>query len=90
MPYHPVSACTLHTCKHTLTHTRANAGIARYQQPCLWPHVRAVHPCLQGVLLVWNAHMNLQRVTNASWSRYLLKYAMKVGTSAVYQTHTRT
>ena len=29
------------------------------------------------VLLLWGAHMNLQRVTNASWSFYLLKYAVK-------------
>ena len=29
------------------------------------------------VLLLWNAHMNLQRITNSAWSFYLLKYAMK-------------
>lgn len=32
------------------------------------------HPA---VLLAWNAHMNLQAVTDAAWSYYLLKYAAK-------------
>ena len=29
-------------------------------------------------LLLWGAHMNVQRVTGADWSFYLLKYAMKI------------
>ncbi|KAJ7536236.1 hypothetical protein O6H91_12G061400 [Diphasiastrum complanatum] len=29
------------------------------------------------MLLLWQAHMNLQRITNTGWSFYLLKYAMK-------------
>lgn len=33
--------------------------------------------CAQ-VLLVWRAHMNLQLVTQTAWSRYLLKYTLKV------------
>lgn len=30
------------------------------------------------VLLYWNAHMNIQRITASAWSFYLLKYACKV------------
>jgi len=29
------------------------------------------------VLLLWNAHMNIQVITEAAWSRYVLKYATK-------------
>ena len=32
------------------------------------------HP---GVLLCWNGHMNIQRITNTDWSYYVLKYAAK-------------
>ena len=32
---------------------------------------------MQKLLLAWNAHCNVQRVVNAAWSLYLLKYAMK-------------
>ena len=38
---------------------------------------RNVVPYHPTILLLWGAHMNLQRVTNAAWSAYLLKYAMK-------------
>lgn len=36
-----------------------------------------VVPYHPAVLLAWNAHMNLQAVTDAAWSYYLLKYAAK-------------
>jgi hypothetical protein len=29
------------------------------------------------ILLLWGAHVNIQRVTSDAWSHYLLKYAMK-------------
>ena len=32
------------------------------------------------VLLLWGAHVNVQRVTQTAWSRYLLKYTLKVCT----------
>lgn len=38
---------------------------------------RNVVPYHPTILLLWGAHMNLQRVTNAAWSAYLLKYALK-------------
>jgi hypothetical protein len=38
---------------------------------------RNVVPYHPTVLLLWGGHMNLQRVTNAAWSTYLLKYALK-------------
>jgi hypothetical protein len=38
---------------------------------------RNVVPYHPTVLLLWEGHMNLQRVTNAAWSTYLLKYALK-------------
>jgi hypothetical protein len=38
---------------------------------------RNVVPFHPSVLLLWGAHMNLQRVTNSAWSHYLLKYALK-------------
>lgn len=44
-------------------------------------------PCLQVpyhpmVLMTWGAHMNIQRVTSAAWSYYLLKYTLKVRPAA--------
>jgi hypothetical protein len=36
------------------------------------------HPLL---LLLWSAHCNVQRITNADWSRYVLKYSMREGAS---------
>lgn len=46
--------------------------------------MRAARMCLQVpyhpmVLMTWCAHMNIQRVTAAAWSFYLLKYTLKVG-----------
>ena len=38
---------------------------------------RNISPYHPAILLAWGAHMNLQRVANADWSLYLLKYAMK-------------
>lgn len=38
---------------------------------------RNVVPYHPSVLLLWGAHMNLQRVTSDAWSHYLLKYALK-------------
>lgn len=34
-----------------------------------------VVPYHPAVLLAWGAHVNIQRVTNTSWSFYILKYA---------------
>lgn len=39
---------------------------------------RNIVPYHPGVLLLWDAHMNLQRITDTAWSFYLLKYAIKV------------
>jgi hypothetical protein len=38
---------------------------------------RNVVPYHPLILLLWGAHMNLQRVTSDAWSHYLLKYAFK-------------
>lgn len=38
---------------------------------------RNVVPYHPVILLLWGAHMNLQRVTSDAWSHYLLKYAFK-------------
>lgn len=38
---------------------------------------RNVVPYHPTMLLLWQAHMNLQRITNTGWSYYVLKYAMK-------------
>ena len=38
---------------------------------------RNVSPYHPTILLLWGAHMNLQRVTQTAWSFYMLKYAMK-------------
>ncbi|KAL3155152.1 hypothetical protein ABBQ38_011208 [Trebouxia sp. C0009 RCD-2024] len=38
---------------------------------------RNVVPYHPVILLLWKAHMNLQRVTQTAWSFYVLKYAMK-------------
>jgi hypothetical protein len=49
----------------------------QYHRPS-WAHCNVVpyHPTLA---LLWGAHMNIQRINSASWSFYVLKYAMKVG-----------
>ena len=39
---------------------------------------RNVVPYHPTILLLWGAHMNLQRITNNAWSFYLLKYSLKV------------
>ncbi len=39
---------------------------------------RNVVPYHPTILLLWGAHMNLQRITNHAWSFYLLKYSLKV------------
>eukprot|EP00951_Prasinocladus_malaysianus_P048892 scaffold663445_cov75-Prasinocladus_malaysianus.AAC.1 len=38
---------------------------------------RNVVPYMPDLLLLWGAHCNVQLVTNAAFSRYLLKYALK-------------
>jgi ATP-dependent exoDNAse (exonuclease V) alpha subunit len=38
---------------------------------------RNVVPYHPDVLLLWEAHMNLQRITHSAWSFYVLKYALK-------------
>jgi hypothetical protein len=38
---------------------------------------RNVVPYHATLLLLWGAHLNLQRITSTYWSYYLLKYAMK-------------
>lgn len=38
---------------------------------------RNVVPYHPVILLLWGAHMNLQRITQTAWSFYVLKYAMK-------------
>lgn len=47
---------------------------------------RNVVPYHPTVALLWNAHCNVQLVTNKEWSYYLLKYAMKVGCVRVFLT----
>lgn len=39
---------------------------------------RNVVPYMPELLLLWGSHCNVQRVTNASWSLYLLKYTLKI------------
>jgi hypothetical protein len=46
-------------------------GIWTYFRP--GPDHRNVIPYNSQLLLAWKAHMNLQRVTHADWTRYLLK-----------------
>ena len=50
-------------------------GKWQYYRP--GPEHRNVVPYHPVLLLLWGAHMNIQRVTNEAWSFYLLKYAMK-------------
>lgn len=50
----------------------------RYRYFRLREQDRFIGPYHPLVLLLWNAHMNIQRITHAAWSLYLLKYAMKV------------
>jgi hypothetical protein len=38
-------------------------------------YVVPYHPL---ILLLWRAHMNLQRITDTQWSYYVLKYASKI------------
>ena len=72
---------------------RCKYGFPHATQPCQAPifqhtnnrwlyyrprHVdRNVVPYHPVILLLWGAHMNLQRITQTAWSFYVLKYAMK-------------
>ena len=72
---------------------RCKYGFPHETQPCHAPvfqprnnrwlyyrprHVdRNVVPYHPVILLLWGAHMNLQRITQTAWSFYVLKYAMK-------------
>jgi hypothetical protein len=49
----------------------AQGGVWSYYRPG-YEH-RNVIPYHAGILLSWRAHMNLQRITHADWTRYLLK-----------------
>lgn len=50
----------------------------RYRYYCPREVDRYTSPYHPLVLLHWNAHMNIQLVTNVAWSKYMLKYSMKV------------
>jgi hypothetical protein len=54
-----------------------NPGTKKYEYCRLNVEDRNVVPYHPSILLLWNAHMNLQRVTNEAWSFYILKYALK-------------
>ena len=46
-----------------------------YFRMCEWDqNIVPYHPA---VLLLWNGHMNLQRITDSAWSFYVLKYTTK-------------
>ncbi len=51
----------------------------RYTYYCPHPSHRNVVPYCPAIALVWNAHHNVQRIVQTTWSFYLMKYAMKVG-----------
>jgi hypothetical protein len=41
----------------------------------------------QELMMVFNAHQNVQRVIETAWSFYLLKYALKVSEDIVFTQH---
>lgn len=68
-----------HKASYNLEHNRWE-----YYRPCCPSNATAtpsrnrnIIPYHAMVLLLWGAHMNLQRITNDAWSFYVLKYAMK-------------
>eukprot|EP00882_Tetradesmus_deserticola_P001750 GHRQ01001880.1.p1 GENE.GHRQ01001880.1~~GHRQ01001880.1.p1 ORF type:complete len:1314 (+),score=134.67 GHRQ01001880.1:549-3944(+) len=80
----PEGCCTNGPCKYHFpqpVHTNPNTTYApdKRQYTYFRPRVvdRNVVPYHPTLLLMWGSHMNLQRVTNAAWTAYLLKYALK-------------
>jgi hypothetical protein len=54
-----------------------NPATKRWQYYRPSPAHRNVVPYHPTLLLLWGAHMNIQRITNEAWSRYVLKYTLK-------------
>jgi hypothetical protein len=49
--------------------TRKNPQTQRFEYLRLGPADCLISPYLPSIMLLWNAHMNIQRVTGESWSR---------------------
>jgi len=60
-----------------------------YTEHAYGPH-RNVVPYHPTFLLLWNAHMNVQRITHQAWSLYILKYALKAEPSGPMTLDTAT
>ncbi|DBA91865.1 TPA: hypothetical protein ACH3X1_015999 [Trebouxia sp. C0004] len=74
-PYDPQPS---HSPVFDSAHNRFLYHRLRYQDR----NVSSYHP---NVLLLWGAHMNLQRITQSAWSFYVLKYSMKCEPSGCLQ-----
>ena len=57
--------------------TTFDAETNRYEYFRFCEYDQWIVPYHPGVLLCWNGHMNIQRITNTEWSYYVLKYAAK-------------
>ncbi|CAG8772328.1 8334_t:CDS:1, partial [Ambispora leptoticha] len=58
-------------------HTYYDPTNYRYTYQCLTPEDQWVVPYHAPTLMVWNAHMNAQYVTNKGLARYITKYISK-------------
>jgi len=70
--------------------TRFNSTTQRFEYLRLHDDDKNISPYLPSIALIWNAHMNIQRVTGEAWSSYMLKYAMKGEASAGLNLDTTT
>ena len=68
-------------CKHGFPFKVNRSGTRftgqRYEYLRLHPGDKNVSPYIPSLLLLWNAHLNVQRVSDTQWSAYMLKYALK-------------
>ena len=67
--------------------THYEEGNSRYVYKCLTENDSWVVPYHAPTLLIWNAHMNAQYVTDRGFARYMAKYIAKKEPSHIFNIH---
>jgi hypothetical protein len=81
-----------HTCKKGFprpfsSYTYFDTDTQRYIYRCIKPEDQWVVPYHPQILMVWNAHMNIQYVSSRKLAFYLTKYIAKTEPSHVFNIH---
>src|SRR5215216_4319983 len=64
--------------------THYQEGASRYIYKCLTDADSWVIPYHPAILLLWNAHMNIQYITDRGFARYMVKYIIKREPSHIF------